>query len=38
MKKEGFRRGAVSGAAFTFSAGREHRPLGADHNNRQTPM
>lgn len=30
--------GAVSGAAFTFSAGREHRPLGADHDNRQTPM
>lgn len=25
--------GAVSGAAITFSAGREHRPLGADHDN-----
>ena len=32
MKKEGFRRGAVSGAAFTFSAGREHRSFGADHD------
>ena len=31
------RRGAVSGAAFTFSAGREHRPFGADHDDRQTP-
>lgn len=26
------RRGAVSGAAFTFSAGREHRSFGADHD------
>ena len=32
------RRGAVSGAAITFSAGREHCPLGADHDDRQTPM
>lgn len=24
--------GAVSGAAFTFSAGREHRSFGADHD------
>ena len=31
------RRGAVSGAAFTFSAGREHRSFGADHDDRQTP-
>ena len=31
------RRGAVSGAAITFSAGREHCPLGADHDDRQTP-
>lgn len=33
MKKEGFRRGAVSGAAIGISEGREHRPLGADHDN-----
>ena len=26
------RGGAVSGAAFTFSAGREHRSFGADHD------
>ena len=32
------RRGAVSGAAITFSAGREHRSFGADHDNRQVPM
>ena len=32
------RRGAVSGAAITFSAGREHCPFGADHDNRQVPM
>jgi len=32
------RRGAVSGAAIGISEGWEHRPLGADHDNRQTPM
>ena len=35
--RETRRGGAVSGAAFTFSAGREHCPLGADHDDRQTP-
>ena len=30
--------GAVSGAAIGISEGWEHRPLGADHDNRQTPM
>ena len=31
------RRGAVSGAAIGISEGREHRPLGADHDDRLTP-
>ena len=32
MKKEGFRRGAVSGAAVGIPAGREHRSFGADYD------
>ena len=31
------RRGAVSGAAVGVPAGRERCPLGADHDDRQTP-
>jgi len=31
------RRGAVSGAAVGIPAGRERCPLGADHDDRQTP-
>ena len=31
------RRGAVSCAAVGVPAGREHCPLGADHDDRQTP-